>query len=573
MKSIIYGRVSTQNQSFERQQQELRDYCFKENFEVVGEYFETESGTHEVRNELTKMFSHLENDSIDYVVIWEISRLGRTNEIINSINRIHKSGCGLISRKESIKTNVKDENGLIMANLLITFLSGINTFELSTFKSRSMSGLKRNVKKGGVIGSINYPYGYMNENKMLVVNETESYWIKKMFELYLAGNGTSKIAQYLNENNVQTRSEMNVKIRNKKNEEIINENLDKKLNDSKYNFKMKWVSGTVYAILKNTLYKGIRKYKGEEIHQESLKIIEPEIFDLVNERMKGNYNKNDKHTKNEYIIDRFKIFCGECGLTYYAHQRQPKDGKVSRDNRYICLSNRYKYDNKTKLNICSNPSIGIPKMENLIHHCIFYLMSEKLVQILDDSEINSKLEKLEIEETNINNELKQLEKVQENIFNWMLNKTFDSYFLNNKLTEYNNNKKETTEKLNEIIVKRNSLKLAKENLNNIEQLKNDYIKGQKLSKEIVNKIIKKIIITEEKDFINTLTGVLIFNNFKGDKVLQVRIITENDTELEFYISQRTNFILLKTVSGFLRMNDFFDGSAPRKMFDFLTADY
>ena len=218
MKAIIYGRVSTQNQSFDRQQQELKEYCLKENLEVVGEYFEIESGVHEVRTELTNMFNQLENESIDYVVIWEISRLGRTNEIINSINRIHKTGCGLISRKESIKTNVKDENGLIMANLLITFLSGINTFELSTFKHRSMSGLKRNVKKGGVVGSLNFPYGYKSENKMLVINEDEAYWIRQMFDLCLKGYGTTKIAQYLNMNNVQTRREINIEIRNKKNE-------------------------------------------------------------------------------------------------------------------------------------------------------------------------------------------------------------------------------------------------------------------------------------------------------------------------------------------------------------------
>ena len=30
MKVIIYGRVSTQNQSYRRQEQELQEYCLKE---------------------------------------------------------------------------------------------------------------------------------------------------------------------------------------------------------------------------------------------------------------------------------------------------------------------------------------------------------------------------------------------------------------------------------------------------------------------------------------------------------------------------------------------------------------
>lgn len=573
MKAIIYGRVSTANQSYQRQEQELKEYCLNEGLEIAGEYFEIESGKHEVRTELTKMFNQLSSESIDYVVIWEISRLGRTNDIINSINRIHKNGCGLISRKESIKTNVKDENGLIMANLLITFLSGINTFELSTFRSRSMSGLKRNVKKGGVVGTLNFPYGYMNDgNKMLVINEKEAYWIRKIFELYLKGYGSTRLAQYLNENMVETRQKINVERRNKKNAEIIYENSDIKLNNSKYNFKIEWSGGTIYNILKNSIYKGIRIYKGEEIHQESLKIIEPEIFDLVNKRMKENYNKNDKHTKNEYIIDRFKIFCGECGSTYYAYNRIAKDGKYGSDKRYICLSNRYKYNNNKVKHTCTNPSISISKIENLIHNCIFYLLSEKLVEILDDSDINNNLGILEIEKNQLNKDLKNLEVEQENIFKWMINNTFDQDFLNKKLDDFNKKKNDCIEKLHTIKSKINNLLFVKSNLNNINQLKINYNEGQKLSKEIVNKIINTIVIAEEKEFKKSLDGVLIFDRYKSDKVLKIKISTYNKTDLTFYISQKSNHTLLMTESGYLRMEDFFSGHYPQKAFDFLTKN-
>jgi site-specific DNA recombinase len=574
MNAIIYGRVSTQNQSYQRQEQELQEYCLKEGYEIVGEYFEIESGSHEVRTELTKMFNQLESESVDYVVIWEISRLGRTNEIINSINRIHKTGCGLISRKESIKTNVKDENGLIMANLLITFLSGINTFELSTFKHRSMSGLKRNVRKGGVVGTLNYPYGYMNDgNKMLVINKEESIWIKKIFDLYLAGYGTTRLAQFMNENNVETRAKKNLEIRNKKNEQILLENSENKFNYSKYNYKFEWTGSTIYSIIKNSIYKGVRMYKGEEIHQPSLKIIEPEIFDLVQKNLKGNVNKNDKHTKNEYIINSNKIFCGCCGLNFYAYNRTAKVGKYGSDKRYLCLSNRYKIANKNTSYTCENISISISKIENLIHQSIFFLMTEKLIQILDDSDINNRLDILRNDEQQINKQLKELEGVQENIFNWMVNKTFNKEFLDKKLNEYNTNKEVVEVKAIEVKTKINSLLITKANLNDVEQIKKDFKSGQKLSKEVVNKIISKIIITKQNDFENTLDNVNIYNQKRGDKVLQVKIYTENNTELIFYISQRTNFILLETISGLLRMEDFFDGSAPRKMYDFLTTEY
>ena len=142
-----------------------------------------------------------------------------------------------------------------------------------------------------------------------------------------------------------------------------------------------------------------------------------------------------------------------------------------------------------------------------------------------------------------------------------------------KLNEYNTNKIVIEAKAAEVKAQISTLLISKANLNDVEQIKNDYKSGQKLSKEVVNKIIRKIIITNQKDFENTLENVYIYNRKKGDKVLQVKIYTENNTELIFYISQRTNFILLETISGLLRMEDFFDGSAPRKMYDFLTTEY
>jgi DNA invertase Pin-like site-specific DNA recombinase len=57
MKAIVYGRVSTANQSYHSKEQELKEYCLKQGLEIASEYFETESGTHEVRNESTKMLN------------------------------------------------------------------------------------------------------------------------------------------------------------------------------------------------------------------------------------------------------------------------------------------------------------------------------------------------------------------------------------------------------------------------------------------------------------------------------------------------------------------------------------
>lgn len=338
MKALIYGRVSTQRQITDRQRIDIGNYCKINKIDIVDEYFEKMTGTTQNREVLDQLLERIKIGDIDYVIVSELTRLGRSVEVINTIKTIHDSKVGFISLKENIKTDVKDESGLHMANLLITFLSGIATFELSTFKYRSMSGLHTKVKNGGAVGSLNIPYGYRkDENKKLIIDNEESEVIRKIFELHLKGNGTSKIANYLNDNNILTRSQKNLILKNKE----LQENKDKinaeiQLNKNNPNFELtkqqleilsksehtynyidKWVDGTVYSIIKNTIYIGKRNYKGEIFDQPQLRIIDDFTFESVQKSLKNNYNKGSVKNPNfNYIISKRKIICGICGQTY-----------------------------------------------------------------------------------------------------------------------------------------------------------------------------------------------------------------------------------------------------------------
>ena len=76
---VIYARVSTQGQDYERQLADLRDYAQKMQYEVVMEFCEKVSGAKTVaeRQALTELLSFVESHKVDKVLIYECSRLSR----------------------------------------------------------------------------------------------------------------------------------------------------------------------------------------------------------------------------------------------------------------------------------------------------------------------------------------------------------------------------------------------------------------------------------------------------------------------------------------------------------------
>ena len=78
-KVVIYARVSTQGQDYERQLAELREYARKMEYEVVMEFCEKVSGAKTVaeRQALTELLSFVESNKVDKVLIYECSRLSR----------------------------------------------------------------------------------------------------------------------------------------------------------------------------------------------------------------------------------------------------------------------------------------------------------------------------------------------------------------------------------------------------------------------------------------------------------------------------------------------------------------
>ena len=76
MRGAIYSRVSTLDQDYNRQTNELKEYAKYMSIEITHVFEEKESGFNDDRPEFAKL-KELTKDDIDIVLVWELSRLSR----------------------------------------------------------------------------------------------------------------------------------------------------------------------------------------------------------------------------------------------------------------------------------------------------------------------------------------------------------------------------------------------------------------------------------------------------------------------------------------------------------------
>src|SRR6201981_2333819 len=81
MRAAIYARVSTSNngQDPRVQTREIREYCDRRGWQIVGEYVDAGiSGAKDSRPELNKLMADAHRRRFDAVVVWKFDRFARS---------------------------------------------------------------------------------------------------------------------------------------------------------------------------------------------------------------------------------------------------------------------------------------------------------------------------------------------------------------------------------------------------------------------------------------------------------------------------------------------------------------
>ena len=152
---VIYARVSTLVQDYERQLSELREYASRMGYEVVKEFSEKISGAKKVaeREALTDLLKFVKENEIDKVLIYECSRLSRRAvDFLQVIEYLTERGISVYIHQNGLETLQKDGNVNPIAQLVLGILAQFNSMERSLIRSRMESGYNHFRQNGGQVG-------------------------------------------------------------------------------------------------------------------------------------------------------------------------------------------------------------------------------------------------------------------------------------------------------------------------------------------------------------------------------------------------------------------------------------
>ena len=155
MNVVIYARVSTSAQDYERQLDELRAYAERMGYEVVREFSEKISGAKKVeeRAALSDLLDYVGEHQVDKVLIYECSRLSRRAvDFLAVIEQLTEQGVSVYIHQNGLETLQSDGNPNPIAQLVLGILAQFNSMERGLIRSRMESGYNHYRANGGVVG-------------------------------------------------------------------------------------------------------------------------------------------------------------------------------------------------------------------------------------------------------------------------------------------------------------------------------------------------------------------------------------------------------------------------------------
>ena len=328
MRAIGYARVSTTKQDLARQRCKITNFCGENVYELefIIEDFGISGATLD-RKGYQRLNSLTENDC-DVIVVSEISRLSRKEQIteaLNDIQQILNNGISVILLDDSAKVYKAKENLNISELLLLIMQLWGAAQDRIDLKIKNQDGKQALFKSNPyAVVDAKIPYGFRrvpntmsNRPKYLLeINPEEVEVVKKIFELVLDGKTLYGVMQYLNDRNVTIRKGMpSISI--------------------------------LSRIIHNELYMGIRKRTqsfGRENGKEDVAIqyIEPIISEEDFRRAGEKILINNKFVATGKVyFNPFKgIIKCRCGRAMMVKEKKPEQGISKLTYRCSCNESR-----------------------------------------------------------------------------------------------------------------------------------------------------------------------------------------------------------------------------------------
>ena len=147
-RAAIYCRVSTADQSCERQERDLVAFAARAGYEVVGVFREIGSGAKLDRAERKRVMALAQDRRIDIVLITELTRWGRsTIDLVQTLQALQTWGVSLIAQT-GLTFDLVTPHGKMIASVM----ASLAEFERDLIRERVKSGLEAARARGKRLG-------------------------------------------------------------------------------------------------------------------------------------------------------------------------------------------------------------------------------------------------------------------------------------------------------------------------------------------------------------------------------------------------------------------------------------
>lgn len=327
MDVVLYLRYSSSNQSeqsIEGQERVCRAFCDREGYEVVGTYIDRATSAYhnsERRTEFQRMIADSSKSTFQGIVVYKLDRFAR-NRYDSAIykSRLSKNGVRLISATENITDNPEGV-------LLESVLEGMAEFYSKELSQKTLRGMEESARKAHSCGG-GRPLGLRTAPDMsLEIDPSEAEAVRLVFQMYADGKKTKEIAALLNQKGFRT-------ARGKE-----------------------FTANSFTNMLSNKKYIGIYTYNNIEVPDSIPPIIERELWDRVQERIKHRkaHAGSGKATVDFLLSGRIK--CAECGSTMTGEYARGSSGK-----RYYY----YNCSNHKRSGGCTLPAVRKEDIESAV---------------------------------------------------------------------------------------------------------------------------------------------------------------------------------------------------------------
>ena len=156
-RAVIYARVSSENdrQDTSRQIKDLEKFSIAQNMKIEKIYEEHISGAkkNEERAILTKCLEYCTRERVDFLLLSELSRLGRsTLQVLRSLEILHQAKVSVYIQNLGLYSLQPNGEVNPIASILITVLAEMGNIERSNIQYRLNSGRANYIRNGGKLG-------------------------------------------------------------------------------------------------------------------------------------------------------------------------------------------------------------------------------------------------------------------------------------------------------------------------------------------------------------------------------------------------------------------------------------